>query len=57
MDAGSGKGVAELAGGKIVGIEEKPRGQIELCGDGIYMYDPTVFDKIRTLVALQPRRA
>jgi glucose-1-phosphate thymidylyltransferase len=44
-------GVAELAGGKIVGIEEKPqRPKSNYAVTGIYMYDPTVFDKIRTLV-------
>jgi glucose-1-phosphate thymidylyltransferase len=43
--------VAELAGGKIVGIEEKPqRPKSNYAVTGIYMYDPTVFDKIRTLV-------
>ena len=44
-------GVAELAGGKIVGIEEKPqRPKSNYAVTGIYMYDPTVFEKIRTLV-------
>ncbi len=44
-------GVAEVADGKIVGIEEKPqRPQSNYAVTGIYMYDPTVFDKIRTLV-------
>jgi glucose-1-phosphate thymidylyltransferase len=44
-------GVAEVAGGKIVGIEEKPRRpKSNYAVTGIYMYDPTVFDKIRTLV-------
>ena len=44
-------GVAEVAGGKIVGIEEKPqRPKSNYAVTGIYMYDPTVFDKIRTLV-------
>jgi glucose-1-phosphate thymidylyltransferase len=44
-------GVAELAGGKIVGIEEKPqRPKSNYAVTGFYMYDPTVFDKIRTLV-------
>jgi len=43
-------GVAELAGGKIVGIEEKPqRPKSNYAVTGFYMYDPTVFDKIRTL--------
>jgi glucose-1-phosphate thymidylyltransferase len=44
-------GVAEVEGGKIVGIEEKPqRPKSNYAVTGIYMYDPTVFDKIRTLV-------
>jgi glucose-1-phosphate thymidylyltransferase len=44
-------GVAEVAGGRIVGIEEKPqRPKSNYAVTGIYMYDPTVFDKIRTLV-------
>jgi glucose-1-phosphate thymidylyltransferase len=44
-------GVAEVAGGKIVGIEEKPqRPKSNYAVTGIYMYDPSVFDKIRTLV-------
>jgi glucose-1-phosphate thymidylyltransferase len=44
-------GVAELAGGRIVSIEEKPaRPKSNFAVTGIYMYDPTVFDKIRTLV-------
>ena len=43
--------MAEVAGGKIVGIEEKPqRPKSNYAVTGIYMYDPTVFDKIRTLV-------
>jgi len=44
-------GVAEVAGGKIVGIEEKPqRPKSNYAVTGIYMYDHSVFDKIRTLV-------
>jgi glucose-1-phosphate thymidylyltransferase len=44
-------GVAEVSGGKVVGIEEKPkRPKSNLRGHGIYMYDASVFDKIRTLV-------
>ena len=44
-------GVAELAGSRIVGIEEKPRQpKSNMAVTGIYMYDATVFDKIRTLV-------
>jgi glucose-1-phosphate thymidylyltransferase len=44
-------GVAELAGSKIVGIAEKPRHpKSNYAVTGIYMYDATVFDKIKTLV-------
>ncbi len=44
-------GVAELAGTEIVGIEEKPaKPKSNYAVTGIYMYDTTVFDKIRTLV-------
>ncbi len=44
-------GVAELDGNRIVGIEEKPkRPKSNYAVTGIYMYDGTVFDKIRTLV-------
>ena len=44
-------GVAELQDGQIVSIEEKPRQpKSNLAVTGIYMYDQTVFDKIRTLV-------
>jgi glucose-1-phosphate thymidylyltransferase len=44
-------GVAELAGDKIVGIEEKPaHPKSRFAVTGIYMYDATVFEKIRTLV-------
>jgi glucose-1-phosphate thymidylyltransferase len=44
-------GVAEVSGGRVVGIEEKPkRPKSNLAVTGIYMYDATVFDKIRTLV-------
>lgn len=44
-------GVAEVAGGKIVGIEEKPQHpKSNYAVTGIYMYDPSVFDKIKTLV-------
>jgi glucose-1-phosphate thymidylyltransferase len=42
-------GVAEFAGDRIVGIEEKPRRpKSNYAVTGIYMYDATVFDKIRT---------
>jgi glucose-1-phosphate thymidylyltransferase len=44
-------GVAEVAGSKIVGIEEKPsHPKSNYAVTGIYMYDATVFDKIKTLV-------
>ena len=44
-------GVAEVIDGKVVGIEEKPkRPSSNYAVTGIYMYDDTVFDKIRTLV-------
>ena len=44
-------GVAEVDGSRIIGIEEKPRfPKSNYAVTGIYMYDPTVFDKIRTLV-------
>ena len=44
-------GVAEVAGDRIVGIEEKPaKPKSNLAVTGIYMYDATVFDKITTLV-------
>ncbi len=44
-------GVAELKDGKIAGIEEKPRQpKSNYAVTGIYMYDETVFDKIRILV-------
>jgi glucose-1-phosphate thymidylyltransferase len=44
-------GVAEVSGPRIVGIEEKPsKPKSNYAVTGIYMYDATVFDKIRTLV-------
>jgi len=44
-------GVAEVAGKRIVGIEEKPsRPKSNYAVTGIYMYDATVFEKIKTLV-------
>ena len=44
-------GVAEVDGGNVVGIEEKPkRPKSNFAVTGIYMYDATVFEKIQTLV-------
>ena len=44
-------GVAQLMGNQIVNIEEKPREpKSNYAVTGIYMYDATAFDKIRTLV-------
>ena len=44
-------GVAEVDGGKVMGIEEKPaHPKSNYAVTGIYMYDATVFDKIQTLV-------
>src|SRR5215510_5313774 len=44
-------GVAEVSGDRIVGIEEKPaRPKSNYAVTGIYMYDASVFEKIRTLV-------
>ena len=44
-------GVAEVAGGHVVSIEEKPtHPRSDYAVTGIYMYDATVFDKIKTLV-------
>jgi glucose-1-phosphate thymidylyltransferase len=44
-------GVAELADCRVIGIEEKPRRpKSNYAVTGIYMYDASVFDKIKTLV-------
>jgi glucose-1-phosphate thymidylyltransferase len=44
-------GVAELAGNRVVNIEEKPQQpKSNYAVTGIYFFDPTVFNKIRTLV-------
>jgi glucose-1-phosphate thymidylyltransferase len=44
-------GVAELAGDRIASIEEKPaHPKSNYAVTGIYMYDASVFDKIKTLV-------
>ena len=43
-------GVAEIAGDRIVGIEEKPaRPRSNYAVTGIYMYDASVFEKIKLL--------
>lgn len=43
-------GVAEIKGDRIVNIEEKPKlPKSDYAVTGIYMYDETVFDKIRDL--------
>jgi glucose-1-phosphate thymidylyltransferase len=43
-------GVAEIEGGRIVGIEEKPRfPKSRLAVTGIYMYDESVFETTRQL--------
>jgi glucose-1-phosphate thymidylyltransferase len=43
-------GVAEIADGKIIGIEEKPKTpKSKFAVIGIYMYDAKVFDVIKTL--------
>ena len=44
-------GVAELSGDRIIGIEEKPaKPKSPYAVIGIYLYDETVFDKVRQLV-------
>jgi glucose-1-phosphate thymidylyltransferase len=44
-------GVAEIAGDRILGIEEKPKApKSRYAVTGIYLYDETVFDKVKTLV-------
>jgi glucose-1-phosphate thymidylyltransferase len=43
-------GVAEIRGDHVIGIEEKPRVPKSNCAViGIYLYDPTVFEKIHRL--------
>ena len=43
-------GVVELSGGKVIGIVEKPdQPKSDYAVTGIYFYDSTVFDIIRTL--------
>ena len=47
-------GVAEFQGDRIIGIEEKPeKPKSNYAVTGIYMYDATVFEKIKTLVPSQ----
>ena len=44
-------GVAEVREGRIVGIEEKPKQpKSNYAVTGVYMYDRTVFEKVRALV-------
>ena len=44
-------GVAEIKGDRVVGIEEKPKHpKSNYAVTGIYMYDETVFEKVRGLV-------
>jgi glucose-1-phosphate thymidylyltransferase len=44
-------GVAEIVGNRIAGIEEKPKQpKSHFAVTGIYLYDGTVFDKVRQLV-------
>jgi glucose-1-phosphate thymidylyltransferase len=43
-------GVAEIDGGRIVSIEEKPTApKSDYCVTGIYMYPPDVFEVVKTL--------
>jgi glucose-1-phosphate thymidylyltransferase len=43
-------GVAEIVGGRVVGIEEKPaRPRSSFAVTGIYMYDARVYDIVKTL--------
>ena len=43
-------GVAEFSGDRIIGIEEKPqRPKSNYAVTGIYLYDESVWDKVRTL--------
>jgi glucose-1-phosphate thymidylyltransferase len=44
-------GVAEIQNGRVIGIEEKPeKPKSNYAVTGIYMYDETVFSKVRELV-------
>ncbi len=43
-------GVAQISGNKVVGIEEKPKKpKSDYAVTGVYFYDTSVFDIIRTL--------
>jgi len=43
-------GVAEIADGKVIGIEEKPsQPKSDYAVTGVYFYDETVFEMIRTM--------
>jgi glucose-1-phosphate thymidylyltransferase len=43
-------GVAQIAGGKVIGIEEKPtQPKSDHAVTGVYFYDETVFETIRTI--------
>jgi len=43
--------VAEIRDGRVVGIEEKPsKPKSNYAVTGVYMFDETVFDKVRQLV-------
>jgi glucose-1-phosphate thymidylyltransferase len=44
-------GVAEFSNGKVIGIEEKPsKPKSNYAVTGVYLYDGTVFEKVRKLV-------
>jgi glucose-1-phosphate thymidylyltransferase len=44
-------GVAEISGDRILGIEEKPKSpKSNYAVTGIYLYDESVFEKVKTLV-------
>ncbi len=43
-------GVAELVGGKVVGLEEKPRNpKSDYALVGVYMFDPTIFEAVKAI--------
>lgn len=44
-------GVAEIREGKIIGIEEKPKEpKSNFATVGLYLYDPDIFEKIKTII-------